>query len=406
MKRVVITGIGVRTPLGNTVDELWDGLVSNRTGVVPMPQWAELADLKSLVAAPVTNLDERRIPRKTRRTMGRVGVLAALSAESAVAHAKLPDDVRTGGRTGVIMGSTSGSIGAENEFWWHLRDQDSARGVRSTLFFQAMSHTCATNTALHLGVTGEVMATNSACASSSQAIGLAAERIRYGRADVMLCGGAEELHIASSVVFGALHAATTNFNDTPDLTPRPFDRQRDGIVVGEGAGTLVLESLEHALARGATIYGEVLGHGQTCDASHMSNPSPDGMSRAIELALRDAAMEASDIDYVNAHATGTRAGDAAEAGALHQIVGDRVPVSSSKGHLGHTLGACGVLEAVVSLQAIAAQVAPPTRNLTDPDVAPLWLNAEPIAHPIQRVLSTNFAFGGVNSVLVFGGPPA
>lgn len=176
--------------------------------------------------------------------------------------------------------------------------------------------------------------------------------------------------------------------------------------MGEGAGTLVLESLEHALSRGATIYGEVLGHGQTCDASHMSNPAPDGMRRAIDLALRDASLEASDIDYVNAHATGTRTGDAAEASALHQIVGDRIPVSSSKGHLGHTLGACGVLEAVVSLQAIAAQIAPPTRNLATPDVAPLWLNAEPIAHPIQRVLSTNFAFGGVNSVLVFGGPPA
>jgi 3-oxoacyl-[acyl-carrier-protein] synthase II len=401
-RRVVVTGIGMHTPLGDGREQVFDALLANRTGVVRMPEWAEIAELGTQVGAPVPDFDGREIPRKLRRTMGRVGLLAASAAGIAVREAGLPVDVLTSERTGVIVGSTAGSGSAEQEFWGHLQSTRSARGLKSTLFFQAMAHTCATNIALALGVQGELFATNSACASSSQAIGLAAQRIRLGMCDAVLAGGAEELHVSAAVIFGSLSAATTGFNHDPDLTPRPFDRRRDGIVVGEGAAIFVLEEREMAIARGAPILAEVLGFGTTCDAVHMASPDPEGMSKAIRRCLVDARRTPADVDYVNAHATGTVAGDASEAQALYGLFGDRVPVSSSKGHLGHTLGACGSIEAAICIEALRRGVLPGTRNLVDPDVAPIRLLRDPERAPIRHALNTNFAFGGVNSVLLFG----
>ncbi|MEZ4317040.1 MAG: beta-ketoacyl-[acyl-carrier-protein] synthase family protein [Myxococcota bacterium] len=402
MRRVVVTGIGLHTPLGDDPGEVFDNILANRTGVVPMPEWSEIEELGTAVGAPVKGFDGKHIPRKVRRTMGRISVMSASAAEAAVKAAGLaPEDLQDG-RTAVVVGSTAGSGSAEAEFWEHILNQKSARGLKSTLFFQGMAHTCAANVALHLGINGELFATNSACSSSNQAIGLAASRIRHGYCDTALAGGAEELHVSGAVIFGALGAATTTYNDRHDLTPRPFDARRDGIVVGEGAGIFVLEDLERAKARNAPILAEVLGHGTTCDAVHIASPAPEGMVQAIHRCLQDAGIGPGEVDYINAHATGTVAGDAAEADALYGIFGDRVPVSSSKGHLGHTLGACGVIEAAVSIMALQRQIVPGTRNLEEPDVAPIHLvrSAEP--RPLRRVLKTNFAFGGVNSVLLFG----
>ena len=404
MRRVVVTGVGMRTPLGSRPAEMFDALLADRTGIVDQPQWAEVEDLPARLGAPVVGFDPKEIPRKFRRTMGRVAELAVASALDAVAASGLPSDVVASGRTAVVAGSTVGSPAAEEAFWSNLLTRRSARGIRSTLFFHGMSHTCAANVALMLGIRGEVLSTNAACASSAQAIGVATDRIRAGRVDIALAGGAEELHVASAVVFQALGAISSATD--PSAAPRPFDRARDGIVVGEGGGMLVLEEREHALRRGAPILGEILGFGTSCDAENMANPEPDGMVAAIRACLEDAkevrpGAGGSAVDYVNAHATGTRAGDAAEAHALLSTVGDTVPVSSSKGHLGHLLGACGVVEAIVCLEAMRNGVAPGTRNLRDPDVDAFVLR-EARRMPIRRALSTSFAFGGVNAVLLFG----
>jgi len=295
-----------------------------------------------------------------------------------------------------------GSNEAEEVFWHHYLETSSTHGLKAAHFLKVMSHTCSTHVAMFLGLTGEAIATNAACASSNQALGTALDRIRHGRADVMLAGGADELHVAAAIVFDVMGGGSRAFNDRPQLTPRPFDAQRDGIVVGEGAGILVLEAMDHALARGATILGEVLGYGGTSDAVNMAQPAPDGMETAVRLALADAHIDPQQVDYVCAHATGTPIGDAAEAEALHRIFGDRCPVSSLKGHLGHSLAACGALEAISCVEAMQRGMVPPTRNLEQPDVAPLHLPVQALARPLRHSISTNFAFGGVNTAVVLG----
>jgi 3-oxoacyl-[acyl-carrier-protein] synthase II len=204
------------------------------------------------------------------------------------------------------------------------------------------------------------------------------------------------------MTFDSMQGASRGFNDRPSDAPRPFDSGRDGIVVGEGGGILVLEREDMALERGAEPLARVLGYAGTSDAVNMASPAPDGMEKAIRLALEDAGVRPDEVDYVNAHATGTPVGDAAEAEALHRVFGDRTPVSSAKGHLGHLLGACGAIEAAICIEAMRRGVVPPTRNLESPDVAPLWLPTEPVERPVRCVLNTNFAFGGVNTALVLG----
>ncbi|MBX2800190.1 MAG: beta-ketoacyl-ACP synthase [Myxococcales bacterium] len=400
MRRAVITGVGLHTPLGDDRIELFDRILAGDSGVAPMPDWASVDGLSTRVSAPVRGFTGKHLPRTVRRTMGRVSMMAASAAAKAAEDAGLDEATLTGGRTAVVVGSTGGSGDAEQEFWGRFVKTRSMQGLRATLFFRAMSHTCAANVALHLGITGELLSTNSACASSNQALGVAVERIRLNKADVVVAGGAEELHVTSGIIFDGLHAATTAFNDDPDRTPRPFDAARDGIVVGEGAGIVVVEELEHAKARGATILAEIVGYGTTCDAVHMSGAKPEGMVAAIERCLADAGVSVGDVDYINAHATATVAGDHAEAEALHRLFADRVPVSSSKGHLGHTLGACGCIESVVCVEALRRGIVPATRNLQEPNVAPIDHVTTPREQPLSHVLNTNFAFGGVNSVLL------
>lgn len=404
MRRVVITGMGLRSALGNTPDLLFDALLEGRSAVRSFPEWRAISDLQCLVGAPAPGFDPRDIPRKHRRSMGKVAMMAVTAAADAVKLAGLDDATLTGGRTGAAIGSTMGSNKAEEEFWRHHIDTGSAYGLKSTHFLKVMSHTCSTNVAMYLGLTGEAISTNAACASSNQALGAALDRIRYGRVDVMLAGGAEELHVAAAITFDVMGGGSRAFTDRPHLTPRPFDAQRDGIVVGEGAGILVLEARDHALARGATILGEVLGYGGASDAVNMAHPAPDGMETAIRLALDDAGVRSSDIDYISAHATGTPIGDAAEATALYRVFGGGVPVSSTKGHLGHTMGACGALEAITCLLAMRRGVVPPTLNLDQPDVAPILLPTKPLARTVRHAMSTNFAFGGVNTAVVLSAP--
>jgi 3-oxoacyl-[acyl-carrier-protein] synthase II len=310
--------------------------------------------------------------------------------------------VLTDGTAGVSYGSTSGSPPAMETYARQFL-ASTTKGIAATDYVQFMSHTCAANLAVFFGLKGRLIPTCSACTSGSQGIGFAYETIQAGRQAVMIAGGAEELHPIDAAVFDIMYATSTQ-NDAPTTTPRPFDRTRDGLVVGEGAGTLVLEDLDHARRRGARIHGEVVGFATNCDGRHITNPDPDGMQRVMEEALRDADIAASAVGYVNAHGTATKLGDIAESIATERVFGRRVPVSSLKGFMGHTLGACGALEAWMTLAMMAEGWGAPTLNLheVDPECAPLdYIMTVPRALDTEYAVSNNFAFGGVNTSLVF-----
>jgi 3-oxoacyl-[acyl-carrier-protein] synthase II len=228
--------------------------------------------------------------------------------------------------------------------------------------------------------------------------------VRYGLQDVMLCGGSEEMHLTHAGVFDIMYAASRKYNDTPELTPRPFDAQRDGVVVGEGAATLVLEPLDRARARGATIYAEVIGYGTNCDGIHLTNPSYQGMGNCMRQALDSAALPAEEIDYVNAHGTATELGDIAESRATFEVLGEDVPVSTQKSYTGHTLGACGAIESICALAMMRGNYVAPNRNLdeVDPRCAPLaYVRGEPLMRQLDTIMNNNFAFGGINTSLIY-----
>jgi len=283
-----------------------------------------------------------------------------------------------------------------------LADGDMS-GIDATSYIRMMAHTTAVNVGVYFGLKGRVHTTSSACTSGSQGLGYAYEAIKFGRQTAMLAGGAEELCASEAVVFDTLFATSTR-NDSPQLTPRPFDRDRDGLVIGEGACTLVLEELEHAKARGARIYAEIVGFGTNADGLHVTQPNADTMEQAIRLALRDANLAPDAIGYVNAHGTATDRGDIAETQATAAVFGPRMPISSLKSYTGHTLGACGALEAWLSVEMMNAGWFAPTLNLDniDPQCGELDYRRNEVRElQTDYVMSNNFAFGGINTSLIF-----
>lgn len=312
MRRVVVTGWGVASPLGNSPEALSSGLLAGRNGISKMPDWARYGQLDTRVAGLVNGISEADFSRKKVRAMGRVGLLATYATDQAIESAGLVAEELTHERLGICYGSTHGSSSSQEEFCRAVFENQSFEGIHGTAYLRFMSHTCAANLAAYYGVQGRVVPTVAACSSGSLAIGTGYEAIQSGKQDVMLCGGAEEIHFVHAGVFDIVYAASHAFNDTPELTPRPFDAKRDGLVVAEGAGTLVLEELEHARARAAPILAEVEGYGLSCDGTHVTNPSPEGMARAMRLALEDGGLKPEDIDYINAHGTATDVGDIAE----------------------------------------------------------------------------------------------
>ncbi len=390
--------------LGHDWPTVSGALRAARSGVVTMPEWEALEGLHTHLAAPVRDyVTPAHNPRKNVRSMGRVALLAASATEAAITDAGLTNHpVLTDGSTGVSYGSTSGSPPAMETYARSLI-KSTIKGIAGSDYVQFMSHTCAANLALFFGVHGRVIPTCSACTSGSQGIGFAYEAIRFGRQRVMLAGGAEELHPIDAAVFDILYATSTR-NSEPHRTPRPFDVDRDGLVVGEGAATLVLEDLEHARERGARCYAEILGFATNSDGQHITNPDSEGMQRVMELALADAGVGPSQIGYVNAHGTATRLGDIAESAATHRVFGSAVPVSTFKGALGHTLGACGALEAWMTIAMLREAWLAPTLNLdaVDPACASLdYVRGECRPARVDIAMSNNFAFGGVNTSLVF-----
>ncbi|MDD4097223.1 MAG: beta-ketoacyl-[acyl-carrier-protein] synthase family protein [Lentisphaeria bacterium] len=401
--RVVITGAGVISSLAHCRGDLMAALLKQTGAGRTMPEWGDVLS-PGTVAAPVT-LDQdavRQIDRRCRRSMGPAALFATLAARQAVAESGLTDSELGAGRAGCAVSSTMGSPTSIMESC-SLLLQGRQDEISAQQFFRSAAHTAAFNVANTLGLRGVLLAPCSACASALQAIGAAYEQILLGRQEVMVAGGSDEVTPAVALTFEQLFAQAENTdNRRPDELSRPFDAGRTGLVCGEGAGMVVLESLDHARRRGATALAEVTGYATNCSGEHISQSDRHAIARCMAAALDDAGLLPENVDVVSAHATGTRQGDAEEAAALREVFGDTVPVSSLKGHLGHTLGASGAVELAAVLDMLRQQVIPATRNLIEiaPDCAGLD-HVQTNRHArINTFVKNCFAFGGVNAVLV------
>lgn len=403
-RRVVVTGMAGITSLGSDWTSIEANFSANRSGIRRMHEWDRFTELNTRLAGPV---DDFSVPshwtRKQLRSMGRVSRLSVLAAERALVDAGLLEDTSIrDGRMGVACGSSTGST-EEIKAFGNMLLNSVADGLNANSYIRMMPHTTAANISIFFGLTGRVIPTSSACTSGSQGIGYAYEAIKFGRLPLMLAGGAEELCATEAMVFDALYATSLK-NDAPHTSPRPYDSGRDGLVIGEGAGMLVLEELEHALARGATIHAELVGFGSNADGQHATKPEQLTMRRAMELALEDAGLAPAAIGYVNGHGTATEQGDIAETQATQALFGSGMPISSQKSFLGHTLGACGALESWFSIEMMNRDRYIHTLNLdsVDPRCGELdYLQGAPRAMQHEYVMNNNFAFGGINTSLIF-----
>jgi len=404
MKRVVVTGMAGISPIGSSWEQVKANLLEGKTGIRHMAEWDRFRDFNTRLGAPVTDFDKpAHFNRKLTRSMGRVALMATAATEQALADAGLlGDESIQDGRMGVSYGSSTGSPDAITDFGYMLLEGDAA-GINANSYLKMMSHTAAVNIGVFFQLKGRVIPTSSACTSGSQGIGYAYEAIKYGKQKLMVAGGAEELCPTEAAVFDTLFATSTR-NDAPHTSPRPFDRDRDGLVIGEGAGTLILEELEHAQARGARIYAELIGFGTNSDGTHVTQPQSDTMRIAMQMALDDAGLTPDAIGYISAHGTATDRGDIAESHATYALFGSNTPISAFKSFTGHTLGACGALEAWTSIKMMHDNWFHGTANLqeVDPNCAPLdYLTGTGREINTDIIMSNNFAFGGINTSLIF-----
>ncbi len=404
MNRVVITGMAGLSPIGLNWESVSHNLKNMNTGIRYMEDWEKYQGLDTRLAAPIFDFEKpEHYTRKQTRSMGRVALMATRATELALEQAGLLNDERIqDGRMGVSFGSSSGTPDAAADFA-QMKLNNSTRGLTATSYIKMMAHTAPVNIGVFFGLKGRVITTSSACTSGSQGIGYAYEAIKFGRQEMMIAGGCEELCATEAAVFDTLFATSTK-NDTPDQTPTPFDKNRDGLVIGEGAGSLVLETLESAQARGANILAEIVGFGSNSDGTHVTQPNAGTMQKAMEAALKDAAIDASSIGYVSAHGTSTDRGDVAETTATFNVFGKNIAISSMKSFTGHTLGACGALEAWASINMMNEGWFHATANLSDidPECGDLdYIKDEPRQLDTNYVMSNNFAFGGINTSLIF-----
>jgi len=401
-RRVVVTGGSAITPIGQGWPSIEKRLREKRNGIVYMRDWERFERLHTRLAAPAV-WEPPSYPRKKTRGMGKVAMLAVHAAELAIEAAGLIGaPVLTGGDAGVSFGSSTGNVDSLLDFYSMLTADD-VQGITATTYIRSMPQTCAVNVGIFFGLNGRLLTTNTACTAGSLSIGLGYEAIKFGRQKVMICGGAEELNPTSSAVFDTLYATSTK-NSTPHLTPAPFDRDRDGLVIGEGSGALVLEELEHARARGAVIHAELVGFGTNTDGDHITQPNKATMEIALRLALEDAGLSPGAIDVVNGHGTATEHGDNAESHATFNCFKRAIPIHTQKSYIGHTLGACGAVEAWMAINMLNAGWFAPNLNLVnvDPACAPLdYITGDGRELRATYVMSNNFAFGGINTSLIF-----
>lgn len=404
MRRVVVTGMGGVCGLGSSWQQIQAGMRERRNVIRFMPEWDCYVEMNTRLAGPIDDFaPPERWTRRQMRSMGRVSQLAVRAAEIAIDDAGLTDDpLLRSGATGVSCGSSIGSTPDILDFARFYLNID-ASGLNANSYVRLMPHTAAANVGIFFGAKGRVIPTSSACTSGSQGIGYAYEAIKFGRQSVMIAGGGEELCASEAMAFDRLFA-TSRRNGEPQATPRPYDRDRDGLVVGEGAGMLILEDLEHAQQRGARIHAELVGFASNSDGVHVTKPEEETMRVVMQLALADAGISPAAVGYVNGHGTATEHGDIAESRATSQVFGPAMLISSQKSYLGHTLGACGALEAWFSIEMMKAGWFAPTINLDniDPRCGELdYIVGDGRRLDTEYVVSNNFAFGGLNTSLVF-----
>ena len=402
-KRVVITGMALASPLGSTVDTAFDRLKIFENCIEHWDVLNEYEKLNTRLAAKVQGF---KIPehfnRKVTRTMGPVSIMATATAEEALIQAGLlNNEIITNGQTGVSYGSSSGSLDAVLDFYSMCIDKE-VKNLNSGSYIKMMPQTTAVNLSLHFKTHGRLIPTSTACTSGSMGIGYAYEMIKNGYQTVMIAGGGEEIHPTQVGVFDTLYATSTK-NKTPKITPSPFDKDRDGLVIGEGAGTLILEEYEHAKARGAEILAEIVGFATNTDGTHITNPNKDMMREVMILAMKNANLSPKDIGYVNAHGTATINGDIAETNATFEAFHSPVPTSSIKSYTGHTLGACGAIETILTVKMMNNNWFCPTLNLNNIDTQCGELdyitgNGRNI--DAEYVMTNNFAFGGINTSII------
>jgi len=406
-RRVVITECSAITPIGHGKGEIVEHLVEGVSGVKKLRSDDLLSGfIQSGVFGTVDYQVAYDFKRQDRKTMGPVSYYACQVAKEVLQRSGLDDRFITSGRLGVAFGSTHGSPSVQREiykcFFSASRSQFSSIGAVD--YLKSMVHTTAVNITKMFGITGRVISSSTACTTSSQSIGFGYEMVKYGMQDAMLCGGADEYDTTTVAVFDNLLACSTEFNDTPHLTPRPFDERRDGLVVGEGAGAVLLEDMDSAKKRGANILAEVIGFACNNNGGDLILPNANGITETIRLGLKDAGIGPDSVDFVSAHATATKIGDVIEAQAIGRVYGDSPIVSGLKSYMGHTMGSCGVIETIITLYMMEERFVAPTLNLDKVDERCAMINLPMglIESPIHIAVIQNFAFGGVNTSLVLG----
>lgn len=403
-RRVVITGAAAISPIGSSRAEIIRHLTEGRSGVRAIRDDELLVEhIHSKVFGTVTDAPAFEFARRDRKTMGPVAYYACQVAKDALAQSGLPDPFIQSGRLGVAFGSTHGSPTVQRDIYRTFFSDDASKlhNVGAVDYLKSMVHTTAVNITKMFGIRGRVISSSTACTTSSQSIGFGYEAVKYGLQDAMLCGGADEYDTTTVAVFDNLLACSTDFNATPHLTPRPFDRRRDGLVVGEGAGAVLLEELASAKKRGAIILGEVIGFSCYNNGGDLILPNREGIVLAIEAGLGNAGIDAADVDWISAHATATKMGDVTEAQAIAEVYGDRPRVSGLKSYMGHTMGSCGAIETFIALVQMAEGFIAPTLNLeaVDPRCAMLNHVTRLVEASVRVAAIQNFAFGGVNTCL-------
>jgi 3-oxoacyl-[acyl-carrier-protein] synthase-1 len=406
MKRVVVTGLGIVSPIGNNVAEVIQSLKEGKSGIEFVPQYRELG-FRSQVAGTLKLNVEELVDRRLMRFMGNGAAYAYLSMKQAIEDAGLSEAEISNDRTGLVAGSGGPTTGAIVQAAVVAKEKGPKR-VGPFQVPRAMSSTVSANLATAYKIKGPSYSISSACSTSAHCIGNAVETIQLGKADRMFAGGGEELEWTLSVLFDAMGAMSSKFNDTPQRASRAYDRDRDGFVIAGGGGIVVLEDLEVAKARGAKIYAEVIGYGLSGDAYHVTAPHPEGSGayRSMEMAMRKSGLSLSDIDYVNAHGTSTPLGDELELNAVRRLFGDAIggmSMSSTKSAIGHLLGGAGAVESIFCILAMRDGIVPPTLNLDNPSENCAGVDLVPHVakeRQVKAVLNNSFGFGGTNASLV------
>lgn len=409
-RRVVITAASAITPIGHGRENIVRSLRQGVSGVKPLRRDDLLAPfIHSQVFGTVDYPIPFDFKRVNRKTMGPVGYYACQVAKEVLEASGLEQEFITSGRLGVAFGSTHGSPTVQRDIYrvFHSADRAGVASIGAVDYLKSMVHTTAVNITKMFGITGRVIASSTACTTSSQSIGFGYETVRYGMQDAMLCGGADEYDTTTVAVFDNLLACSTGFNDEPQRTPRPFDVRRDGLVVGEGAGAVLLEEYESARRRGAPILAEVVGFACNNNGGDLILPNLAGIRETLRLALRDAGMTPGEIDLVSAHATATKMGDIIEAQAISQVYGDQPLVTALKSYMGHTMASCGVIETILVLYMMRDGFVAPTLNLeeVDPRCAMIRHATSLAETPVRTAAVQNFAFGGVNTGLILRKDP-